>query len=319
MPDSLDRMVARIAAAALALVLVIITAAAFLRMGHAGLGCPDWPACYGLVEANAARLEQSLPGTLVRMVHRVTALAAAALVLALGWQVTQRRPRRRAELAAVAAMIVLLLFLAIIGRWTGVSRVPAVAVGNILGGSALLALLWVLWRMQSPASRGAPPPALAALAWLALAAFALQAALGAVVSAKHAALACGGWFSCPGADAAHGWPAFDPFPEFVPGAGGAQLATLQLAHHWGAAAVLALALALGALLQREGALRRTAWAVLAAAIAQAALGAAAVHQGHPLGLSIAHNVMANLLLLALVSAAQGLSRGPSPRSSAPRA
>lgn len=308
-----DNTVARLAAAALALVLVIITAAAFLRLSHAGLGCPDWPACYGFLEANAERLEQAAPGAAVRLVHRIAALSAGALVLALGWHMMSRRPRRNAEVAAFAALLALLVFLAIIGRWTGVSRVPAVAVGNILGGSALLALLWLVGRMQRPGPALPRQPALEALAWAALAAFALQATIGAVVSAKYAALSCGGWFSCAGATAAHGWSAFDPFTELVLGADGAvqrapSLATLQLAHHYGAAGVVAVALALGAALLRHAALRPLAIAVIACAVAQAALGATAALHGHPLAVSIAHNVMANLLLLALVSAAHHVSR-----------
>ncbi|HSD61028.1 MAG TPA: COX15/CtaA family protein, partial [Burkholderiales bacterium] len=310
-PLSPDDTVARLAAAALAVVLVIITAAAFLRMSHAGLGCPDWPACYGYLEANAGRLQQAAPGVAVRVVHRIAALSAGALVLALGWHIASRRPRRAAEVAVFTALLALLVFLAIIGRWTGVSRIPAVAVGNILGGSALLALLWLVWRMQRPAPPVPRQPALAVLAWAALLAFALQASLGAVVSAKYAALSCGGWFSCPGAAAAHGWSAFDPFAELVISADGAvqrgsSLATLQLAHHCGAAAVLILALALGAALARFAAFRPVGIAVMACAAAQVVLGAAAVLYGHPLTASIAHNVMANLLLLALVSAAHDL-------------
>lgn len=309
-----EGIVARPAAAALALVLVIITAAAFLRMSHAGLGCSDWPACYGHIEANASRLEQTAPGAVVRLVHRVTALATGALVLALGWQVMFRRPHRPAELALVAALLVLLVFLAIIGRWTGISRIPAVAVGNILGGSALLALLWLLWRLQRPAPRAAAHPVFAALAWLTLAMFSLQAALGAMVSAKYAALACGAWFSCPGAGLAQGWAAFDPFRELVLGTDGAvlrdsSLATLQLAHHFGAAVLLALALALGAALAGNAGSRATGIAVMVCAGAQVALGAAAALTDHRLDISIAHNVMANILLLALVSAVQDMSSG----------
>jgi cytochrome c oxidase assembly protein subunit 15 len=311
--------VARLAAAALALVLVIITAAAFLRLSHAGLGCADWPACYGLVEANAARLEQTLPGTAVRLAHRLAALGAGALVLALGWHILAREPRRHAEVTVLAALLALLVFLAVIGRWTGVTRVPAVAVGNILGGSALLALLWLVWRLQRPASAIAPRPALSVLAWAALAAWALQATLGAVVSAKYAALSCDGWFSCPGTAAAPLWSVLDPFAEIMIDGDGTvqrepQLAMVQLAHHFGAAAVLAVALVLGAALLREAAVRPVGAAIVAGAAAQVALGAAATHYGHPLAVSVAHNVMANLLLLALVSAVHDLSRAPPRRA-----
>ena len=308
----------RLAAAALALVAVIITASAFLRLGQAGLGCPDWPACYGLLEANATRLNQALPATLVRAVHRVAALSAAALVLALGWQVMARRPRRRTEVTLVLLLLMVLAFLAVIGRWTGSSRIPAVAVGNILGGSALLALLGFLWCMQRPASMAAPRPALAALAWISLAVFALQALLGALVGAKYAALSCDAWIACPGATVEHVWSTFDPFSELVFEAGGvkrsAGLATLQLAHHCGALAVLALSLALAGALVRSAASRPLGIMVMACAGVQVVLGMAAILSGHAFAISVAHNLGAGMLLLALVAAAHACSRGSLHRS-----
>jgi cytochrome c oxidase assembly protein subunit 15 len=306
--------IARLSVAALALVLVIITAAAFLRMTQAGLGCPDWPACYGRIEANATRAQQAAPGAAVRLAHRIAALSAGALVLAIGWLILSRRPRRPGELAVLGALLALLVFLAVIGRWSGISLIPAVALGNILGGSLLLALLWFLWHMQRPGVSAPARPAAALLAWAALLAFALQSSAGALVSAKYAALACGAWFSCPGASAAHGLSVFNPFTPLALGPDGAVeqavgLATLQLAHHFGAAAVLLLALALGAALLRDAGSRLTGIIVMVGAGVQVALGAAAAAFDHALTLSIAHNVMANLLLLALVSAAHETSRG----------
>lgn len=299
--------ISRLAVAIVALVLAILGAAAFLRLAQAGLGCPDWPACYGNLEANARVLQDGTAGTLVRLAHRVAALGAGALVLAAGWLVITRRPRRPAEVAAIAGMLALLVFLAVVGRWSSLSRIPAVPVANLLGGSALLALAWLLLLLQRPA-RPAPRAQTALLAWTALLAVFVQSGLGALVSAKYAALACGGWFSCPGASAELLGPALDLFADPA-GLGAAFLATLQWAHHLGAAAALCLAALAAVAISRTPGGRETAAAILGTALAQAALGAAAVRLGHPLPLVLVHNLVANLLLLALVSATHHFSRG----------
>lgn len=312
-------MIPRLALAVLALVLLILAAAAFLRLSQAGLGCADWPACYGDLEANARNLQEGTAGALVRLAHRLAALTAGALVLALGWLVTARRPRRPAEVAAVAGMLALLVFLAVIGRWSSLSRIPAVPLGNMLGGGALLALAWLLWLLQRPALRptpfGAPRTLMAALAWTALAVVFVQSGLGVLVSAKYAALACGGWFSCPGASPQHFGPGIDPFAGAAALGAGA-LATLQWAHHLGAATTLALIAPLALALAGTPGGRGTAAVILATSIAQSALGIAAMRLDHPLPLVMAHNLVANLMLLALVSATHKFSRGPRPRMAA---
>jgi heme A synthase len=301
--------ISRLALAVLALLLLIPAAAAFLRLSQAGLGCSDWPACYGRLEANAAALQQGASESAVRIAHRVAALTATALVLALGWLVMARRPRRPGEVAVIAAMLLLLVFLAVIGRWSSLSRIPAVPLGNILGGSALLALAWLLWLLQHPVSFAPARPTMTAMAWAALVAFFLQSALGALVSANYAALACSGLFSCTGASAVHLRPAIALFASPAEQGAGA-LATLQWAHHLGAAAVLALSALLGAGMAGTPGSRGVAAALLVSSIAQTALGMAAIRLGHPLAVVMAHNVVANLLLLALVSAAHHLSREP---------
>lgn len=311
-PDLLTR---RLSLAALVLVFVIVTASAYLRLGNAGLGCPEWPECYGRVEANAAQREQSLTAvTVVRGAHRLAAIGAGILVLALVWLSVAAGPRARGTRRAALALLALTVFLAILGRFTPAAQFPFVTVGNLLGGAAMLALLLGL-AMPSPSA----PPAPAGLRiWsrLALAAAVVQVVLGALVSARFAALACPSLLSCsavPGAEA-WDWSALDPLQRLAVSATGTiepgqGAAALQLAHRCWGLALLIVILPLGVALARERAFRTAGICLCGAAILQPLVGAAAVFLGLPLALGVLHNTGANLLLLALVAAVTS-TRGP---------
>lgn len=315
-PDLLTR---RLSLVALLLVFVIVTASAYLRLGNAGLGCPEWPDCYGQVEANAAQREQSLTAVaLVRGAHRLAAIGAGVLVLALVWLSFAAGPRARGVQRAALTLLVLTVFLAILGRFTPSAQFPFVTVGNLLGGAAMVALLLKL----GVAFPGPPEsPALRIWSRVALAAAVVQIALGALVSARFAALACRSPLSCgsePGA-ISWAWGALDPFQRLAVSATGTiepgpGAAALQLAHHAWGFALVAFALPLGIALARKPALRTAGLCLCGAATLQPALGVAAVSLGLPLALGVLHNTGANLLLLALVAAVTATrgARAPSP-------
>jgi len=299
----------RLSLAALALVFVIVTASAYLRLGNAGLGCPDWPECYGKVETNAAEREQSLTAvTVVRGAHRVAAIGAGALVLALVWLSFARGLQARNAQRATLILLALTVFLAILGRFTPSAEFPFVTLGNLLGGAAMLALLLRLAMDARPAA----PQSGAFRGWtrVALAAAVAQIALGALVSAKFAALACPSLLGCDGGPGAlsWSWAVLDPFQRLMVSAGGAiepgpGAAALHLAHRlWGLATVV-VAFPLGVALAREPAFRAEGLCLCGAVVLQPALGAAAVASGLPLAFAVLHNTGANLLLLALVAAA----------------
>ena len=174
-----------IVAAALALVVVVV--GAYVRLSDAGLGCPDWPLCYG----------RPLPADIAdagdharawkEMGHRYLAgtlgLVIAALALA-AW-----RARRSRGLAA--ALVLLVAFQAALGKWTVTMLLkPAIVTAHLLGGMATLALLVWLALSQWPHAADAGMRGLRRVAAAALAALALQIALGGWVSANYAALAC---------------------------------------------------------------------------------------------------------------------------------
>lgn len=170
---------------AFALALVVVGASAALRLGANGIGCTPWPSCYGQA-ATAEAANQTAAARLLRLAHQVAASAFALLALvavAIGW----RSWNRRARLAGLALLVVTAM-LAWIGRYTP-SALPAVTLVNLLGGFALLALLAYLLAGGRRGNSGRSAPVAAGLLVL-LAAVALQAAGGALISSRLAGAAC---------------------------------------------------------------------------------------------------------------------------------
>ncbi|MGH8686639.1 MAG: COX15/CtaA family protein [Burkholderiales bacterium] len=307
-----------LAAAAAALAFVVVVAGAFVRLSDAGLGCPDWPGCYGhLTPAHAAAdiartvVAQggeygpvSLAKAWKEMGHRYLAgtLGLAILALAaLAWA------RRRARLVPTLALGVVALQ-ATLGMWTvTLLLTPAIVTAHLLGGMATLALLTWLAIAQWP---HAPAPAALGLrpwAALALAAVAVQIALGGWVSANYAALACPDFPACRGAM----FPPMDFDNAFHVArrlgmtADGELLSNEALtAIHWSHRmfAIAASAAALWAAWRawRTPGLRGLGALVALAVIVQVTLGVANVLAGLPLALAAAHNAGAALLLALLV-------------------
>lgn len=163
---------------AIALVLVVTTTSAFIRLSQSGLSCRDQPACDGAqVESPATLPSEGLEVSVARAAHRIAAGAAGILfvvIAALGWQRWRGDSRR----AAAVALVALAGVLAWLGKYTP-STLPAAMLGNLLGGMALLGLLAWLWR---PDDRGKSSPARLRL-WIGvgLALAALQITLGAAM------------------------------------------------------------------------------------------------------------------------------------------
>lgn len=281
--------------AALLLVLVIITTSAYIRLSQAGFGCTDWPACYGR-STSAPAAGQLIPERSAlfwaRALHRLAASSAGILLLLivfLGWDALQGAAARLAALATVA----LAGFLAWLGLITP-SNLPAVTVGNLLGGMSMLALLW--WLHQGSRGSGAGRT----LPLLALAALILQIALGGMIGARHAVLSCvtlpacaGGWWP----DALD-WRLFNPFLALSGSdLGPAAREALIMAHRYGAVLVAAILCVLGVKAVRRGALAATAgWLLLGLLGLQLLLGAGMVLADFPLPLALLHNLGAALLL-----------------------
>jgi heme A synthase len=196
--------------------------------------------------------------------------------------------------------VALAFLLAVLGRATGSSLAPGVALANVLGGMAMLALFAYL----TLDARTTPvrPVAVAAIVLLCL-----QIALGVLTSAQLAGRACAELFSCAAVAQASAADlvAFNPFHALAPSDGAAR-ALLQLAHRAVGALTAAALLALAAQAARSNrADRVSALALGALVVAELALGTLLVVSDLPLGAATAHSAFAALLVATTVRAALG--------------
>lgn len=288
--------------ATLALALVVVVVGAYVRLSDAGLGCPDWPFCYGKpVPADIASAD-ALAKAWKEMGHRYLAGTLGLLILALcilAW-------RRRRSRALTTMLVLVVIFQGALGMWTVTLLLkPAIVTAHLLGGMATLSLLLWLALSESPHAADASLRELRPWALATLAVVFVQVALGGWVSANYAALACPDLPLCrgrlvPEMDFAN---AFHVLRELGQTPQGELLSNEALtAIHWthrmfalvATTAVLVLAVRAYRLLPR--------WAIALVLIValQFALGVANVVLGLPLPLAAAHNAGAALLIGALV-------------------
>ncbi len=308
------RLVATLATVAAALVLVVIASSAWLRLTQSGLGCNGWPACYGaFAKTGDATQAAPAPDTIhtaeVRATHRVAA-GATGIVIAIAavlWLIGERR--QRGVTVIVVALLAVTAFLALLGRYTAGTNAPAVTLGNMLGGMALLALAWTL-RMKLTASIAPPMSrALRRTAQLVLLIVVAQVVAGGLVSAKYAALACVSFPDCNGAwwPTTWSWAAFDPLYSLQAASSDTAQAlrqTLHIAHRYGAvlAAGGGVVLAI-AMWCRGGGLRAHGARIAGLILLQIGLGVALIVAPPLLALTVAHDVVAALLLAAVAAIA----------------
>jgi len=282
--------------------LVVVAVSAYLRLDAAGLGCSDWPACYGAVLSGHP---PPLHYGFARLLHRIAASTALVLTCLLVWQCWRPQPLAAARPATL--LLLLMLALSALGFFSADPRRVLVGALNIVGGLGLVSFSWRVWlTARSPMSGdGAPTHSRALRAGLA--ALTLTVVVGAWLGASYSATACGTLPGCTGTQAAlaGGWHILDPWLSQqaapIPGAAGGVL--LHLLHRGLALATLVL---LGAALLRQSAptpqRRRALGAVLVLVAGTIALGIAGVASSLALWLVVAHGVAAALLLAAVASA-----------------
>ncbi len=290
------RQTSRIGLGLAALMVVIVGFSAWLRLAAAGLGCADWPACYG--PPDGARTTPAW----AMVVHRAAAMLFSVGMLWLLWRTWRARRESPAMLRNTVMAFALMLALTVLGLYTPIPRFPLVTLANVVGGMLLLALLgWMCFRAAGAGAAVVSP--LRPWARGALAVVGAQIALGAWVSANYAPAACAGLMDC-NMDFTAGAGAFDPLRRLAESGAtltaGAHAQLIQGMHRLGAAVAFLYIGVLAALAVRHGALRRAGFAVLALVLLQPSLGIAAVLTGLPLWLVTAHNAGAMGLLLALV-------------------
>jgi heme a synthase len=292
--------------------LVITTTSAYIRFLQAGLGCADWPDCYGAHAASLTpALHESDPLFLPRAMHRVAASAAGILVLviaAIGWE---HWGRLRSQWIAVT-LVVLAIALAWLGLATP-SPLPLVTLGNLLGGMAMLALAMRL--LATPSDRVSSVGNLRAWVWAAILLGVVQICLGGMLGARFGATICNTLPGCAGGIDGASLAVFNPI---IPTAAGAfergAIETLHLLHRAVATILALLAVRIACFTPRlRGRQRLVAYAIAVLVMAQIASGAWFV-LGPTLWLALAHNVGAALLLTALVCLGALIAATPSKAS-----
>jgi cytochrome c oxidase assembly protein subunit 15 len=314
--------------------LVVVILGAYTRLADAGLGCPDWPGCYGFLtvpdaEHEVVRAAERFPDAPLEqdkawweMIHRyfagtlgllILGIAAVAVVSArqqasdfqAGNQYSEAGQRLPLKLPLF--LLLLVICQAAFGAWTVTLKLwPQVVTAHLLGGFATLSLLWLLC-LRLGLFRGAWVPArLGTHALVALLVVVVQIALGGWVSSNYAALACPDFPTCHG----DWWPAmklsegFNVAQSVGPNYLGGQLESdarvaIQFTHRLGALLVL---LVVGALIWRLWQARSPMALPVAALLAgQILLGILNVVLMLPLDIATAHNAVGALLLASLVT------------------
>jgi cytochrome c oxidase assembly protein subunit 15 len=280
----------RLAWISLLSLVLVVGLSAFMRHVAAGLGCQPWPTCHAQYSGMSGGAG-SLAVSVARLLHRVVATGALLLAIALLAISLRAGPRLRREAVLAAMLLVLALGLAVLGVFTAGSRLPAVALGNLLGGFMMLA---IAARLVGPPVA----PGLGAVAASVAILLVAHIASGALVSASQAGLVCGDLRACAEQAGAAGWPWRALNPWFDAGLPQAEGALVQWVHRVGAIVVTVAVAALGWRALRAG--RRSEGRALLLLLAlQAVLGLVVGSIGLPLGAVLLHN-LASALLLALV-------------------
>lgn len=316
------RMFSKLTIIATLLALCVVVLGAYVRLSDAGLGCPDWPGCYGTLtvpqsESALTHAQTAYPGSPIEhgkawkeMIHRYLAGALGLLVLAifvLGW-----RMRKEIEVSPwlPSFLLVLIVFQAALGMWTVTLLLkPAVVTAHLMGGMSTLAILaWMAHRQWGLVStRYLQSEALRFWVRGALIILFAQIFLGGWTSTNYAALACtdfptchGAWF--PSMDFAN---AFHWMRELGQGADGqvlplAAYTAIQWTHRVGALVTFIYLALLGWHLLKHPQLKKITQIMLILLVVQIGLGVANLLLHLPLALAVGHNMGAALLLITVV-------------------
>ncbi|MET0378178.1 MAG: COX15/CtaA family protein [Spongiibacteraceae bacterium] len=311
------------------LALVVIGLGAFTRLVHAGLGCPDWPGCYGHVlwpneHHEITRANEIFPDAPVEldktwpeMVHRYFAGSLIILTLGLIALAIKHRHKPAQPLKLPIFIFLFILLQAAFGMWTVTLKLwPQVVTAHLLGGFTMISLLWLLTLRLNNEQWRLPDRDLARLgklrgwAVLGLLVVVAQISLGGWTTSNYAAVACPDFPTCQGQwlprmDFLHGFNIFQHVgPNYLGGTmqNEGRMA-IHFAHRVGAivTALYIAWLAWRLLATHLRAPARMAWVMVGIVALQIALGISNIVFHFPLVVAVAHNLIGAVLLLALVT------------------
>ena len=315
---------------------LVVGMGAYTRLVHAGLGCPDWPGCYGFLVVpetpeQIATAEELFPHAPVEadkgwaeMIHRYIAGALMLLVLALVFQAIKYRKEPDRPVKLPLFILGLIILQAAFGMWTVTLKLwPQVVTAHLLGGFATYSLLFLLTVRLSGVNWQAIPSTVKGIKTLktlgvtGLLVVIMQISLGGWTSSNYAALACPDLPVCQGQ-----WlppmnfsKGFDVGQSIGPNYLGGQLhaearTAIHFSHRLGAILTfILLSLLVWKTFQfsramadeHKSSLRLLASFVFAALIVQVCLGLSNIIWSLPLNIAVAHNLGGALLLISMVA------------------
>ena len=316
----------RTALGTLLLVFVVVVLGAWVRLSDAGLGCPDWPGCYGHLgvpnEAHeVAAANEAYPDRPVEadkawkeMIHRYAASLLGLFVIVLTYMAWKRHTRLGERDHGLVGMTLLwVIFQGLLGMWTVTLKVnPTIVTLHLAGGLLTLSLVWLLVLRQCDWFRNASQAfrKMRSAASVGLILLCVQILLGGWVSTNYAALACTDFPTChgqwlPDMDIREGFVLWRPLGvdyEFgvldVPAR-----TAVHFAHRVGALLTFLYLLTLSVMMIRNAVfqVRSLGFIILLLLCVQVLLGIGNVLLSLPLAVAVAHNAGAALLLLGLVA------------------
>ncbi len=310
-------------------VFVVIGLGAFTRLVDAGLGCPDWPGCYGHAlwpksDSDVQRAEQLFPDAPVEhdktwpeMVHRYVATSLGLFAIALVVIAVRNRGKEQ-PFKHVLFLLMLVIVQGLFGMWTVTLKLwPQVVTAHLLGGFLTAATLWLLtlrlsgkvWRTAGPGKRKLRK--LYPFALLATFVLMLQIALGGWTTSNYADVACPDFPTCqqvwlPEMDFAKGFNLLQSIgPNYLGGTmDNAARVSIHFTHRVGAIVASVFILIVVFRLFTASTLtaaKRLSLITLGVLLLQVGLGISNVVFHFPVSVAVAHNGVGALLLLCMVT------------------
>ncbi|MGL5743191.1 MAG: COX15/CtaA family protein [Legionella sp.] len=318
-----NKLLGHVVTCAVLLSLLVVMLGAYTRLTDAGLGCPDWPGCYGQMVLPSAKAKLQAAQTQypqipiesrkawTEMAHRYVAGYLALLIFFIVFYVIRKRVQgTNLPWHLPAALGVIVIFQAALGMWTVTLKLlPVVVMGHLLGGMLIVACL-SRFRFQVSALRGQNVPQYRFWLRFGLLIVFLQIALGGWVSSNYAGISCVGFPMCNGVwlpelHFAQGFNLFSPVGANYQGGllDHDVRVTIQFIHRLGAlvTAVYLLTLASVMLKAPLNYLRIAAALIFLLVLVQFTLGILNVMYVLPIDVAVAHNGVAALLLATVFS------------------
>ncbi|MBU2925972.1 COX15/CtaA family protein [Colwellia sp. 4_MG-2023] len=308
------------------LAFIVIALGAYTRLTHAGLGCPDWPTCYGQLDVpktaeQIAKAELAFPERPVEphkawneMIHRYFAGALGLFILAIAFLSFKNR-HQNTPLRLPLLILAVVIFQAVLGMWTvTMMLMPIVVMAHLLGGFTTLSLLFLLHlrlRKTQISVSEAPVKKYGSFALLGIIVLVGQIGLGGWTSSHYAALSCVELPICQ-----PGWQeqlTFENSFDLVPPAQESyefghlpheDRVTIHVTHRFGAiitTVYLTWLMIMVYLRAKTNALKVATLVVGVALTSQVLLGISNIVLSLPLGIAVAHNVVAACLMLTLIN------------------